>query len=577
MRVRELRAMWLGVAAATLLGVGCPVGGNAQAQRTARDTWQRVDDVVAALQVDEGDRIADVGAGSGFFTFRLSPRVGPNGRVIAEDVDRAVLARLRATAERRGLRNVETVVGETDDPRLPERSLDGVLIVNAYHEFYEHEPMLAGIRRALRPGGRLVILDMPRDSTLSRAAQMAEHGLAIGIAARDLVAAGFRVLSQDPDFIRNRQWMVVAVVAEPAAGVQPQGPSGGVVLEKGGQVFEFQNTNQIGLGDLDRDGDLDAVFSNMGPNDSRVWLNDGAGRFSDSRQVLTQQGHGVALGDLDGDGDLDAFMACASYGTDGVEHFRPSRVYINDGTGRLTDSGQDLGDSARSGNSVRVLDADRDGDLDALVVYYQEPDRLYLNDGRGRFADSGREMPEGANPADLDGDGDADLFLREEGRGFRVLLNDGAGRFAEHWARPDAALTYGVVALGDLDGDGDVDAVVTDGDMQVQRPTRVLVNDGAGRFTDSGQSLPAVRFGRVAVGDLSGDGAPDLGLTSRGEPFRVWVNDGRGRFSESGFVATGNRSPFGLVLGDLDGDGDLDLVIAGFVEGPVEIWWNRRR
>lgn len=572
--------MWVGITAATLLAVGCPVGGYAQAQRTARDGWQRVDDVVAALQVEEGDRIADVGAGSGFFTFRLSPRVGPNGRVIAEDVDRSALARLRATAQRRGLRNIETILGETDDPRLPERSLDGVLIVNAYHEMYEHEAMLAGIRRALRPGGRLVILDMPRDSALSRAAQMAQHGLTIGIAARDLVAAGFKIVTRDPDFIRsgrNRQWMIVAVVAEPAAGVEHPAPGGGIALEKGSQVFQFQNTNQVGLGDLDGDGDLDAVFSNMGLNDSRVWLNDGAGRFVDSRQVLTQLGHGVAVADLDGDGDLDVFLVCASYHTDGGAVFLPSRVYVNDGTGRLTDSGQDLGDSTRSANAVHLLDADRDGDPDALVVYYEQPDRLYLNDGRGRFADSGREMPEGASPADLDGDGDADLFVREEGRGFRVLLHDGAGRFAEHWARPDAALTRGVVALGDVDGDGDADAVSTDGDMQVQRPTRVFLNDGTGRFTDGGQALPAVTFGRIAMGDLNGDGAPDLVLTSRGEPFRVWVNDGRGRFSESGFVATGNRSPFGPVLGDLDRDGDLDLVIAGFLEGPVEIWWNRRR
>ena len=158
-----------------------------------------------------------------------------------------------------------------------------------------------------------------------------------------------------------------------------------------------------------------------------------------------------------------------------------------------------------------------------------------------------------------------------------MLLNDGTGTFRGHWARPDAGLLYGIAVLGDLDGDGDADAVVTNGDRQVQRPTRILVNDGAGRFTDSGQELPSVRAGRAVMGDLDGDGAPDLVLTSRGEPFRVWRNDGRGRLSESGFVATGNLSPFGPVLGDLDRDGDLDLVIAGLAGGPVEIWWNRRR
>jgi hypothetical protein len=356
------------------------------------------------------------------------------------------------------------------------------------------------------------------------------------------------------------------------------GAGGGrILLAKGSQVFEYQNTNQIGLGDLDGDGDLDAVFSNMGSNDSRIWLNDGTGRFADTRQILTRQGHGVAVADLDGDGDLDIFIPCAESGSDGVEHYRPSRIYFNDGVGRFTDSGQYLGDSTRSGNAVYLLDADGDGDLDALVVYYQHPDRLYLNDGRGRFTDSGRDIPEGARPGDLDGDGDVDLFLREEGSGYRALLNDGRGTFREHWALADTSLRYGFVALGDVDGDGDVDAVVTNGDMLVQHPTRILLNDGAGRFTDSGQELPALKVGRVVLGDLDGDGAPDLVLTSAGEPFRLWLGDDRGRFSESGFVPTGNVTPFGPMLADLDRDGDLDLVIAGYLAGPVEIWWNRRR
>jgi hypothetical protein len=351
--------------------------------------------------------------------------------------------------------------------------------------------------------------------------------------------------------------------------------AGNILLEKGDQAFEYVTTNQVGLGDFDGDGDLDAVFSNMGFHDSRIWINDGTGRFLDTGQVLTQQGHGVEVADLDGDGDLDIFMTCAGYGVDGVEHNKPSRIYFNDGSGRFTDSGQDLGDTDPSGNAVRLLDLEGDGDLDALVVYYQLPDRIYLNDGRGGFSDRGRVAPESASPGDLDGDGDVDLFLREEGSGYRVLLNDGTGTFLEHWSLADTGLVRGFVVLGDTDGDGDTDAVITNGDMERQTPTRILLNDGAGRFADSGQALTAVTLGRPMLGDLDGDGAPDLVLTSRGAPFRVWVNDGRGGFTDSGFVAAGNRTPFTPVLGDLDGDGDLDLLIAGFADGPVEIWWNR--
>ncbi len=209
--------LWSGPLLVALLVVGNATDAGAQVERTARDGWQRVDDVFTALQVDEGDWIADVGAGSGFFSLRLSPRVGPDGRVIAQDIDARVLRELQEEAARAGLDNIQTLVGEEDDPKLPEGMLHGVLIVNAYHEMDEHEAMLAGIRRALRPQGRLVIIDTPPgDSTTSRRRQTSRHDIAIGIVARELEAAGFRVIDQVPEFARSgrtRQWLLVAVVA----------------------------------------------------------------------------------------------------------------------------------------------------------------------------------------------------------------------------------------------------------------------------------------------------------------------------------------------------------------------------
>lgn len=200
-----------------LLGI-TPSPTDAQVATTQRDAWQKVDEIFAALQVEEGDWIADVGAGSGFFSFRLSPRVGPSGKVIAQDIDAGVLAELRDEARREGIDNIETVVGATDDPRLPEGSLDGVLIVNAYHEMREYDAMLGGIRRALRPGGRLVIVDMPpADESASRRSQVQQHDIAIGIVVQDLVASGFEVTRQVPDFIdagRRRNWLLVAVVPD---------------------------------------------------------------------------------------------------------------------------------------------------------------------------------------------------------------------------------------------------------------------------------------------------------------------------------------------------------------------------
>lgn len=210
MRIRLLAAL-------LLTAVVVPTVASAQADRTSRDDWQRVDEVVAALGVREGEVVADVGAGSGFFTFRLSPRVGSSGMVLAVDIDRGVLRDLAETAREEGIDNIETIVSRPDDPMLEDQSVDAILVVNAYHEMHEHEAMLAGFKRALRPDGRLVILDMPpRDSTLSRARQVSGHDIAIGLVVQDLEAAGFEVIEQYPEFVggrRRAQWMLVAVVA----------------------------------------------------------------------------------------------------------------------------------------------------------------------------------------------------------------------------------------------------------------------------------------------------------------------------------------------------------------------------
>jgi predicted methyltransferase len=124
---------------------------------------------------------------------------------------------LRETAEREGFDNIETIVSQPDDPLLAEQSVDGILVVNAYHEMREYEAMLAGFRRALRPGGRLVILDMPpRDPTSSRQQQVSGHDIAIDLVAAELEAAGFEVIERQPDFVtgrRQRQWLLAAVVA----------------------------------------------------------------------------------------------------------------------------------------------------------------------------------------------------------------------------------------------------------------------------------------------------------------------------------------------------------------------------
>jgi ankyrin repeat protein/tetratricopeptide (TPR) repeat protein len=352
-------------------------------------------------------------------------------------------------------------------------------------------------------------------------------------------------------------------------------------LERSGQKFEPRFTYQVRLGDIDGDGDLDAVCANMGRSDSRLWINDGNGFFEDSGQRLTRQGHGVELADLDGDGDLDAFITCAGFGMDGDMTQLPSKIYFNDGRGNLLDSQQDLGDENISGNAVDLVDVDVDGDLDAMVVYYQHDNVVYLNDGRGRFSKSDLVYPDNAYPRDLDSDGAPDLFVKLHERGYAVWRNDGSGRFSPHSTIDDPdAMKYGDVGLADLDGDGDTDVIVTNGHFRVgAHASKVLINDGSGVLSDSGQRLPAVQNAGVGVGDLNGDGSPDVVVTDMEKPNRVWINDGKGTLVDSGLEISFGEMFRHVALGDLDNDGDLDLFFANFNVpgrgGPNEIWFNR--
>jgi SAM-dependent methyltransferase len=180
-----------------------------------REALQRTAEIVVALGAVAGARIADVGAGDGFFTVRLARAVGPQGRVIAEDIDREALDRLRARVTEELLTNVDVVLGEPDDPRLPDATLDGVLIVNAYHEMDSFRSILERLKRALKPDGRLVLVE-PFDAKLrgeSRAKQTKAHSLAPTFAEEELRAAGFDVTALRDPFVRagsEEQWLIVA-------------------------------------------------------------------------------------------------------------------------------------------------------------------------------------------------------------------------------------------------------------------------------------------------------------------------------------------------------------------------------
>jgi predicted methyltransferase len=133
-----------------------------------RDLWQKPDQIMDALGIADGSKVADIGAGGGYFTVRLSRRVGPNGVVWAEDVNSLMLEAITRRVLRdvaKDIRNVKTVQGTSSDPMLPAGSLDAVLMLETYQEIEAGSRLLflQNVRTALRPGGRLGIIDYKKE------------------------------------------------------------------------------------------------------------------------------------------------------------------------------------------------------------------------------------------------------------------------------------------------------------------------------------------------------------------------------------------------------------------------------
>lgn len=195
------------------------------AQESARERWQRVPEIFTALGIGPGSHVADVGAGDGFFSVRLADAVGDSGRVYAVDVSTRALERLRDNLEREGIDNVEVIEGAIDDPRLPEATLDAALIVNAYHEMTEYPAMLARLRRALKPEGRLVLVEpiTPDRREATRQDQVDDHEIAPWFVEAELREAGFHVLQLvDPFTTRGRgRAQETLLVATPGVPVEP--------------------------------------------------------------------------------------------------------------------------------------------------------------------------------------------------------------------------------------------------------------------------------------------------------------------------------------------------------------------
>ena len=349
------------------------------------------------------------------------------------------------------------------------------------------------------------------------------------------------------------------------------------------EVLTNDYPGAVVLGDLDGDGDLDFVTacggSTANPGSVGVYFNNGRGEFISGPNVAVGRSYyDTTLGDLDGDGDLDLLIASDS-GMVSV------RLNSGNGTFVVPSNTPEVAVGSNAG-STAVGDVDGDGDLDVLISNGNNVS-VRLNNGVGVFTAPATNpevtfiSPGRPTLGDLDGDGDLDLLTTSYNgsvapASLSVRLNDGQGNFTASTLTPDLALTYyppSSPVLGDVDGDGDLDAFMV---VQAGGWAVLCLNDGQGHFSVSG-SLNNIETsyspGSVALGDMDGDGDLDLIITSQITGIRpptrngaviIRFNNGQGDFTTMPINAnfsTGRYST-STALGDIDGDGDLDFVTA---------------
>jgi predicted methyltransferase len=164
-----------------------------------RAAWQKPDQIMDALGIADGSKVADIGPGAGWFTILLARRVGPNGVVYAEDIQRPMLEAIRRRVSREGLRNVQPVLGTETDPNLPTRVLDAALMVDVYTEIDDRVTFLRNLARALKPNGRIGIVNYKPGQGGPGPSSDKNEGVRVDSAAveADARAAGLRVLARE--------------------------------------------------------------------------------------------------------------------------------------------------------------------------------------------------------------------------------------------------------------------------------------------------------------------------------------------------------------------------------------------
>ena len=350
--------------------------------------------------------------------------------------------------------------------------------------------------------------------------------------------------------------IVVASLGTPAGVGHILRNEGDGSFSTGAFQFSTPVPHDVDLADIDRDGDLDAIFVSSAVNgNTDIYKNNGAGAFTLAQSIGGARDIDIAMGDLNGDGYVDAYLSAFSGD--------PNRVLLNDGTGAFSVSSQPL-TVATETYDPQMADLDADGDLDVAVADAAGGFHVLLNDGTGQLTPSGLITGDasdagtvGITLGDVDGDDDIDV-ITNSATNSRLWRNDGLGSFSMAAAMTAVIATVGGHnALADIDADGDLDLAKVNGGLSGTNSTTIYLNTD-GNFAPSqtiSAAVNAVPIGFIDVDGVSGAAPENVGAGVI--LARISASDANSALAAVPFLIAGG-DPDGLF--EIDDSGNISLV-----------------
>ncbi len=352
----------------------------------------------------------------------------------------------------------------------------------------------------------------------------------------------------------------------------------GLFTELIGNLGFVAEGNSQALADFDNDGDNDLIINGYydGEYYTKLYLNDGQGSLSKEVETFSSVSRGnFGIGDVDHDGDIDVVLMGGVKG-----YLAVTKIYVNNGHSSF----KEVGEGTIKGVYGKTIlgDVDGDGDLDVMVAGELNSTHsclLYINNGKGSFSKCDKNeffTPENGDIvfADFDNDSDLDIIISGYIRTFSdymtiIYLNDGEGAFSVFEKRALLGVSHPSLVTGDIDNDGDIDLLLS-GNIKDKPYTKIFRNNGSAIFSEITPGEIADMWNtQLVLADVDGDSDLDLLTMSSGKGnvrkyFRIFLNDGNGNFYQIDYDLFIGRENGYITAGDINGDGCSDVIITGF-------------